>query len=64
MQSDEQLFTAEQIAKIMQVHIGTVRLWVKNGELPAVWIGKREYRIRKSALDKFIEEREGRKGPD
>jgi excisionase family DNA binding protein len=48
----------------MQVHIGTVRLWVKNGELPAVWIGKREYRIRKSALDKFIEEREGRKGTD
>ena len=63
MQEDEML-TADEVARIMKVNIRTVRQWVADGELGVVWIGKREYRIARSELNKFIKERQGRKGTD
>jgi excisionase family DNA binding protein len=63
MQDDEML-TADEVAKIMKVNIRTVRQWVANGEIEIIWIGKREYRIARSALNKFIQERQGRKGTE
>ncbi len=63
MQDDEML-TADEVAKIMKVNIRTVRQWVANGEISIIWIGKREYRIARSALNKFIQERQGRKGTE
>jgi excisionase family DNA binding protein len=62
MQADEML-TTEEVAKIMKVHVQTVRSWVRKGELAAVWLGKRDYRIRLSTLNEFIAEREGKRGP-
>jgi excisionase family DNA binding protein len=61
MQEDEML-TADDVARIMKVNIRTVRQWVSTGELAIVWIGKREYRITRNELNKFIQERQGRKG--
>ncbi|GHO44930.1 helix-turn-helix domain-containing protein [Ktedonospora formicarum] len=61
MLGDEQLLTAQQVANMMQIHIQTVRGWVNNGELAVVWIGKREYRIRRSVLESFILSREKKK---
>jgi len=57
MQDDEML-TAGEVAKIMKVHISTVRKWVRSGELRVVDIGPREYRIRRSELNRFVQERE------
>ena len=57
MQGDEML-TAEEVAKIMKVHITTVRKWIRSNELKVVEIGTREYRIRRSELDRFIQARE------
>ena len=63
MQEDEML-KADEVAKIMKVNIRTVRQWVADGELGVVWIGKREYRIARSELNRFIRDRQGRKGTD
>jgi excisionase family DNA binding protein len=63
MQEDEML-KADEVAKIMKVNIRTVRLWVATGEITIIWIGKREYRIARSELNRFIKERQGRKGTD
>jgi excisionase family DNA binding protein len=54
---EEEMYTAEEVAKIMKVHISTVRKWVRTKALKTVKIGVRGYRIRRSDLDRFIEER-------
>ena len=53
---EEEMLTAEEVAKIMKVHISTVRKWVRTKELKKVKIGIRGYRIRRSDLNRFIEE--------
>jgi excisionase family DNA binding protein len=58
------MLTADEVAKIMKVNIRTVSQWVADGELGVVWIGKRENRIARSELNRFIKERQGRKGTD
>ena len=45
----EELMTPEQVADWMQVHVGTVYRWLKEGRLPAVRIG-RVYRIPRSEV--------------
>ena len=54
---EEEMYTAEEVSKIMKVHISTVRKWVRMKALKTVKIGIRGYRIRRSDLDRFIEER-------
>ena len=54
----DEMLTAEEVAKIMKVHITTVRKWIRSNELKVVEIGTREYRIRRSELDRFIQARE------
>ena len=54
---EEEMYTAEEVAKIMKVHISTVRKWVRTKALKTVKNGIRGYRIRRSDLDRFIEER-------
>lgn len=54
--SDNQLLTVEQVAKEMQVHVETVRVWIRRGELLAIDIGN-EYRITRADLDDFLERR-------
>lgn len=54
--SDEQLLTVEQVANLMQVHVETVRVWIRRGDLVAINIGN-EYRIARSDLNEFIEKR-------
>ena len=59
---DEELLTVDEAAKIMKVHPRTIRSFVNSGDLAIVEIGKREYRIRRSELNRFIREREERRG--
>lgn len=55
--TDDEMLTADEVAKIMKTSIKTVRGWIQSGELPHVPIGKREYRIVRRDLQTFIEKR-------
>jgi len=52
---DEKIYTTEQIAKILQIHPLTVLKYIKMGKLKGVRLG-RVYRIRESALQRFLEQ--------
>lgn len=46
------LFTPEQVATKLNLHVKTVRRYIRNGELKAVKVGKR-YRVTAKALEEF-----------
>lgn len=56
--SERPYLTAEEVAELLSVSVDTVRNWCtrKKNKLPAFKIG-REWRIEKTDLDKFIQER-------
>ena len=47
-----QLFKVDEVAARLNLHVKTVRRFIREGRLPAKRIGK-EYRIARSALDDF-----------
>ena len=57
------LLTVAEVANAMRVSNMTVYRLIKNGELPAVRVGK-NYRLRETDLERFLEERSVRtEGP-
>ena len=50
--ASRQLFTVDEVAGRLNLHVKTVRRFIREGRLPAKRIGK-EYRITRSALDEF-----------
>jgi excisionase family DNA binding protein len=48
----KQLFTVEEVAERLNLHVKTVRRFIREGRLPAKRIGK-EYRITRTALEEF-----------
>ncbi len=48
----KQLFTVDEAAQRLNLHVKTVRRFIRDGRLPAKRIGK-EYRITRAALDEF-----------
>ena len=50
---DEQLYTVEDLARILKLHKNTIREKIKRGEIVASWTGK-EYRIRQRDLDDYL----------
>lgn len=56
----EEYFSTRQIAKLLGLKSITIRRWIIKKELPAYLLGK-EYRIKKSDLDKFISKKKVRK---
>ncbi|OLB42045.1 MAG: hypothetical protein AUG54_05580 [Ktedonobacter sp. 13_1_20CM_4_53_7] len=62
MSSENTLLTAEDVARIIKVSIRTVRRWVATGQIEIVEIGKQDYRITREALNRFIQERQKRRG--
>ncbi len=57
---EEEILTVDQTARFLQVNERTVRGYISSGELPAMVIGKRGYRISKGDLLDFIEKRKKR----
>jgi excisionase family DNA binding protein len=53
----EQIYTAEEVARILRINPRTVHRLIKRGELKAFTIGG-EYRITQSALEAFIARRD------
>ena len=54
-----ELLTAEAVAKYLDLRPTTIYEWCRDGRLPALKLGK-EWRIRRGALDAFLEQRERR----
>lgn len=57
------MLTVEDIARELQVSPESVRRWIHAGELPAVDVAcrnakKRLFRVRRQALDEFLESRQ------
>lgn len=50
-------FTPEELAQQLKVNVGTVWRWIREGNLPALRIGK-GYRISDEQLAKFLSSRE------
>ena len=52
----EKLYSPEEVADYFGVHVQTVRIWIRNGRLPARRLaGQRALRIRESDLDAVLE---------
>lgn len=52
----DEYLTTKEIASLLKVNVLTIRRWIGSGKLPATFLIK-EYRIKKSDLDKFLSER-------
>lgn len=55
---EETFYTAEEVAAILKIEKGTVTKWLRTKKLRGFKLGSGEWRVRKSTLDAFIEERE------
>jgi excisionase family DNA binding protein len=56
--ADEEMLTLVDVAEHLQVHIDTVRRWVREGELPAYQLGARAgYRVKRSDFRAFLDKR-------
>ena len=60
--AEDQWLTVSEVAERLRVNEVTVRRWIQRGELVALNVGGRrpEYRVRQTALDAFIDAREGK----
>jgi len=54
METNEIIYTIDEVAKMLRVSYLTVYRWIQAGKLPAIKAGK-QYRITKNQLDKFLE---------
>jgi excisionase family DNA binding protein len=57
----DELFTAEQVAAILQVSPKTVKDWLRAGKLTGCKIG-RLWRVKPADLEAFIQTSRGRRG--
>ena len=50
----DKLISTTEAATYLGVHINTIRRWIKDGDLPAVRLNRRRYRIRVTDLDSML----------
>jgi excisionase family DNA binding protein len=58
--ANDPMLTVKEVAQELRVSERRVTDWIKRGVLPAIDLGK-DYRIYRSDLDKFIQERRTKK---
>jgi excisionase family DNA binding protein len=56
-QAGDRLLTVAEVAATMRVSNMTVYRLIKNGDLPAIRVGK-NYRIRESDMDRYLSDRQ------
>lgn len=62
--TDKKWTTTKEIAKRLDIHVETVRRWLRTGALRGVHVGgKGGYRIRENDLEEFLRSRENPKTP-
>ncbi len=54
--SSTQWLKVEDIARELDLHVNTVRGWIRDGKLKATRVG-RDYRIKREDYEKFLQER-------
>ena len=54
MKQEGEWLTVEDIAADLKVHPETVRTWIRSGELAAIVVSKRTYRINRKDYREFI----------
>ncbi len=64
MQKEEEWLTIDEIAKDLRVHPATVRNLIRQGDLPAILVGKRTYRIHRNDYQEFLQKRRLHKQSD
>jgi excisionase family DNA binding protein len=53
----DELLTTEEVSQELKYHIETVRRWIREGKLKATRINRKEYRVKRSELEKFLAEK-------
>ena len=56
----DEYLTTKEIASLLKVNVLTIRRWIGSKKLPATFLIK-EYRIKRSNLEKFLSERRFKK---
>ena len=64
VQTNEELLKPKQVARELQSNIRTVYRYIRQAKLRVVRLSAREFRIRRSELDRFLRERETDKATD
>jgi len=54
----QEWLTVEQVSKELSVHQVTVRDWINRGLLPGSKAGRRRWRVRRQALEEFLQHRD------
>ncbi len=59
---DEQLLTVQKVADLFEVKPGTIRAWLKSGDLQGVKLSNSRWRIPMAEVRRFAKERYGPNG--
>ncbi len=51
--SEDRYLSLQKVARVLGVSVQTLRKWVREGEIPAFWIGSR-MKLRESDLKEWI----------
>jgi excisionase family DNA binding protein len=57
---ENDILTVEQTAQMLQMHVATVRRMLRNGSLPGMKLGPKEWRIPAKSLQEFIDAKMGK----
>lgn len=55
----ENLLTLREAAKILRIHVGTLRRWLREGEIPFVKLAGSRIRVQSDALMTYIRRHDG-----
>ena len=64
VQTNEELLKPKQVADELQLNIETIYRYIRQEQLYIVRLSAREFRIRRSELNRFLRQRESDKGTD
>jgi len=64
VQTDDELLKPKQVAHELQLNIETIYRYIRQEQLRVVRLSAREFRIRRSELDRFLRARETDKDTD
>lgn len=49
-----QIYTLQEVAEILKVNIRTIHRYLESGQLEAIKMGSRQWRVSQAALEKFL----------
>ena len=55
---EDRLMSVKEAAEVLQVSAYMVRQWARERKIPAIRMGERYWRFRRSSLERWIEEQE------